>query len=407
MRFSKQALLSLSYAAALVAGSACGDDAPTSSGGSFTPPSKVVPPDAGRVPVDTADAEAGAPDPLEMVHEPDTPCSAVGGTVGVVFAGDAGAPAFDRLGKVATRWFAGSRDEQGFVLFDPDGSNATELRTLGAKSRAESSGTTLGVLGRSAGLSYGMFDALGEPVGSPVTVTADPSASRQALARGGEGALLLWSTPTNLFSATVDAQGMVASLPSPFEAPSSKSSFVGAAAYTGTSYAVAWSVLDEGKTYRTSFALATADGVFGPAIKLHTSAARHTLVSMRRVPDGFAVLINLTEPVVAPLLLVLDGTGKPVGPGRILDGASTAFDVAARTTELGVVALRNDHRVEFRPFAGSGSPLGPWVCLDAPGPENLDYSAAIDSDEQGYAVLHRMADDGQALRRFDRLGTGP
>ena len=158
-----------------------------------------------------------------IIHEADTACAPAGGTTHVVFAGSASPIAFDTLGKVGARRVAAGRDEQGFVLFDADGSNPSAMPvTLGAKDRSATSGTTMGVFGRRAGLSYGRFDAQGTPIGSPVTVTTDPSASRQAIGRGGEAALLLWSTATDLFAVPVDPQGAIVGSPFTFEPTSSR-----------------------------------------------------------------------------------------------------------------------------------------------------------------------------------------
>ena len=351
--------------------------------------------------------DAGDPPPLPTVHEPDTACSAPGGTLGVVYASSP--TAFDSLGKVGSRRVASGRDLEGFVLFDLDGANASTTPTrLGVGDRSASSGTNIGTFAAvSPGLQYGLFDTSGASVGTPVTITEEASATNQALGRGGDGALLVWSTASEVRAATVNGTGALSSQKFELELPSAKGAFLASVAYDGAKYGVAWSVRGDDNRYRTRVVIASSTGLLAPARTILVSTQAHSLAGIAHVGTGFVVVVNLSDPSPTPILFTLDAAAAPVGSARLLDGTAAVYGMATQGTELGVVALRNDQRIEFRPFSSAGSPLGPWVCLDAVGPVSLDLSAAIDSDGAGYAILHRAADDALKLRRFDHLGTGP
>lgn len=354
--------------------------------------------------------DGGGDPPLDTVSIADGPCVAPGGTVKVVYPRPADL-GFLGLEKLGARWVASARDDRGFVLLDADGANASAqppTSSLDARARAASNGVvTFGIVGE--GLAFRRFDDQGNAVGAPLVATTEAAARNPNLAPRDDGsALLVWGTPFDVYVRSVDAQGVLGVRPFEVDDSSPKSRFRSAVLADGPRYAVAWSVREDlTARFRTRLALVDPSALTARATTLNTTTSPQEVVGIVRSSTGFRVLVDTPPPGPGMVLIETDQTGKVVGPGHVIAGSLQALGLAAQGDELGVVALRADKRVAFRPLTSKLEAAGPWVCLDAPATSNPDFSGAIAPDGAGYAVLYRAADDGQSLRRFDRLGTGP
>jgi hypothetical protein len=346
---------------------------------------------------------------VETVAIPDAACVSAGGTVRVVYPAPA-ALGFVTLENVGARWLASAREDRGFVLFDADGANASAQPnplSRNARARATSGGIeTFGAVNQ--GLAFRRYDLQGNAIGDAVLATTDTTATGPNLSPADGGTLLVWGLPFNVYASVVDAQGELDAGAFALEGSSPKSLFRSAVVADGARHAVAWSVREtDDARFRTRFAFFTPGESPTPATTLYGTASPQEVVAIVRSSTGFRVLVHAPPPGPGALLLEVDANGTRIGPARVLVGVTEALGLAAQGDELGVVALRPDKRVAFRPLTSKLEAAGPWVCLDAPATTNPDFTAAIAPDGQGYAVLYRAADDGQSLRRFDKLGTGP
>ncbi|MGZ3450837.1 MAG: hypothetical protein ACXVEF_14640 [Polyangiales bacterium] len=380
---------------------ACDREHPQPSAPQFVPASDPQTPDSPSYP-DPASFDGGGG--LPLVIEADTPCKLRGGATQVVFPADAKSSGFTRLAKAGTQRIAEARYDQGFVVFDQ--SDASGLFALGDVNRIAPSDTEVAVVALSGptDVIHGRFDLVGKPIGTPVTLGSDHP-SDVAIGRSGTNTLAVWSTLYDVKARGVDAMGALAGAAFWLEKDSAKDSFHASIIDDGNgSFAIHWTDrrVSDGQ-FSSYFTVASTVGISGLAHKIFRTSEPHAAVALVKTDAGYAALIDHGKPSV-PVIVPLDRAGRLAGPGHALAGATTALGMAVRSNELGVVAVRQDLSIGFRPFDSSGKPIGPWVCLDAP--SDVDLGAAIDTDGEGWAVLYSAPDGAQSLARLDRLGTG-
>jgi hypothetical protein len=200
----------------------------------------------------------------------------------------------------------------------------------------------------------------------------------------------------------VDALG-VATSPFDFGAGSVASSFNAAVTGAADGFAITWTGEPRPGIYETSFAEATDAGLRAPAVSVVSTTKPHRVMALERMSSGYALLLDATFEVHVPVLLLLDESGHPKGSARWISGALFAWGIAVQDQEIGIVAKRSSGEAEFRVLDDTGSPFGPWVCLTEPS-DAVDHAAAIDGDDEGYAVLARTAAGAEQLFRLDRAG---
>lgn len=351
----------------------------------------------------------------------DTTCAARGGTFAALGpdpgadAGDAdGGPA--ALDPVVGTFLVGARralalaGSEGALLVDADGQNLSTTTLVAGTSGAvvASEGTNLGVAAANgtSEVVYARFDATGQAVGAPMTVTGSELRTNVALGAGGGHALVVWTTETAVRARGVD-DGVLGTTAFDLASPAATSFFLASAAFDGADgFGVAYSAAGSAGAYAMTFVHAKSAGPDpGGAVLLLESARPIGLAALARTSAGYALLFNAPGPAVD--LVLLDAGGHPTTPVQRLEGASTGWALAVNGGELGVVAGRASGEVEFRPFsAADAHALGSWVCLDAAS-QDPDERATVDADGAGYAVVYRRPSRGEALVRFDHLGTGP
>jgi hypothetical protein len=363
---------------------------------------------------------AGPSDPtlpaLTFIDEPDTPCSARGGTVRELFAAGPSSPSFDALGRVGARRWAEGRDATGFITFDADGASPSALVAPFARgNKVVALGDALLVAGSNGtSLQVARYDANGAPMGGAADVAPDDS-NGMALASGGDRALVLWGGASGLRARGVKADGTFAGEAFLAHAAPAYEFFAAAAKDGDGDFAIAWSG-SSGQGYSTYFLRTSLTEKVQRASLLTRTGTPWRVVQLVRLPAGFGLLL---QGATGAAVAALDDNGRPVGPARRLVGTSRALGLAASGDQMGVVAWRlkttadgdgevrdENDAVEFRSFDARGAPRGAWVCLD--GPTRLDFSmsAGIDGETNGYAVVYRTPASAVAFARFDRNGTG-
>lgn len=401
------ALVSLDFV-----GCASSADAPASSG--------VYVPETG-VPEATTPDEASAPPPgydggvgLGLADVADTPCSARGGSLGVVLPATDGSlqPSFRSLQKIGDRRVADAVDGSGFVVFDADGKNGKFVVTS-----LRGGGTT--VLGGQILLAGGVGSGSSsiQPYGADGALVgvAVPLDSKEpvGLAAGADeqSALAVWTSKGN-FRARGFAGGAAAGA-EPYDLAVGANTGAPSVAVSSVKnglFAVAFSG-DDGSSYQTAFGRGSAVARVGDPSNLFRGEAPRTVVGLARSTSGFALLVTVIDGANPYAMLVLtDAGGRRTSAGLKLLGTREAAAVVVNGSEIGVLAHRGTAfeattTVEFRSFDLAGAPLGPWVCLDTPNARGRAGGGLV-ADGTGYAALFTGTDGSTSLARFDRLGTG-
>lgn len=410
-------LLALTVASAS-AESACssGDDA-----------AAKVRPDGGRD-VSTPEREAGTtPVTAVVVDEPDTDCTFSRVNARALYA-DAGAPeagidaaaeggaegvaAFDALHRAGSHRVAEGSSGEGFATFGLDGANATA--PIGGLRRVAAMGSRIVAAGTSRRALYAaVYDERGTGLGESSLVALELPGEISLAASDAE-AYAVWNIGTRLRGRAIGTDGTSNSPIVPLAALPTDDLSLSAAAGGGGHFAVAWSVSTGTNRHRTSFLRATATGLVGDITVVGESSSPRRVVQLVKMGSGYALLLQYGSGPTAPVLVLLDETGKPSLPAHRLSGGGLAWGLAVVWEEIGVLASHRrtkgdagpgDPAVAFRPLGRDGRPIGGWVCFDAP-LSDLDQSAAIDADGAGYAITYRSAAGSAALARVDRTGTG-
>jgi hypothetical protein len=379
---------------------ACSDAAVVNDAGGQPDASDAAPEaqtiDAG--PPDAADAGAGADadaePPQAVVDVADTACTTI--DAGVELVKGPGAPRFVETALVGTTRFAASEDS--LVTFQPDGSQPSKtFAPTGADllvAAAEGSDIAVGQLG-GGGIGFTLYDSSGALVGGQtLQSTPPPGDPALAIASSASASLVVWRQDKTLRGVELAPSP---GAPRDFAAATFGTSVDVAAASDGASdWAIAWSGDPGDGTWRvrTTFWSATSSNT----IVYHGTVPVH-VERVVRLSSGYAILASAGNPLSDVLVIFIDDQGAPSAtPHRYL-GAQYAWDLATGSAGLGLVARRNTEEPTFRALDATGTPLGPWVCLDGP-LGTLVGGAGVDGDGSGWAVVY-SADDGSA--RFVRL----
>jgi hypothetical protein len=341
----------------------------------------------------------GAFGTVELVDVADTPCTPLVGTV------TSGAPAFNKLGKVGGKRFAGGRYVPGFSTFGLDGSSpsATVVGLDPDFDLVTSEGNTIGLAtADGTNIRYQRYAADDTPIGSPV-VLGDSLGSGVAIAGDNAGgSLVVWADDMVLNGRFVDSAGGPGAIFT-FANGLPTKSIVTSLARNTTDFAIAWSTVDNG-TARGRFARLTTTGLVGSIVELTGDAYSHYVVKLTPTPTGYALLVHSGVMTLDTIVVILDADGKIKPPARRFLGLKFGYDISANGNDLGLVAKRADGSAAFRLLDSAGVPSGAWKCLDAPSQDSYDQ-AGIDADGTGWAIVYRTPLGGEKFVRTNLMGT--
>jgi hypothetical protein len=364
----------------------------------------LPPRDAGPDTVDSAPPYDAGP------VVPDTACGDAGGVRATVYSSGAKAGAFNALGTLGSRRVAQSSADQGFVLLDTAGTNASATPTaLGTDvNRIATDGTTLGVAGVTLPqVLFQRYDAFGAALGDGgAVVLASDQLQGIAVGQSAGTFLVTWATPNGVYARGIDAIGQPAGPAFALDSTGQANLTASIVADNG-GFAVLWAGYASqggGIVVRTALSKASTTAMTSTHDISALNRAR-SVIQLVKTPTGYAAILD--EPSFAPdpsriRLLLLDANGAPTIDPPILGGAVRSYGLAAQGAELGVLAQRADGTLAFRPFAANGAPLGSWQCIGAA--PQLTKIAALDVDGAGYAAIYGATDGTVMLARFDHLG---
>jgi len=348
---------------------------------------------------------------------PNTPCVMPGGSTAQVLAAEAGTvPPFRSLQAAGSRRVADFTSGSGFVTFDANGQNAASVIGTAPVSFGYVASTAGGfaLVGPApGGLSYVPYDPTGAMMGSAILLS-DQTPSEFGFGASATSALVGWSEPSG-----VTGRGLTGSTvaPGPF-----------LLALTSLTRALSISVIDDGSglfayafsgdqggtSYQTVFGRATTAARVQDPVALFTGQTPRQVVQLAKTPSGYALLVAAGGPDPFTALVILNPLGDVAGVSRLV-GAVDALSLAVQGSEIGVAAVGTIltdsgdalYAPEFRPFDDAGSPLGSWVCLQAPvSSVPTAVGVGLAADGTGYAAIVNANDGSAVLARFDHLGTG-
>lgn len=322
---------------------------------------------------------------LSVVELEDGGCVTLTADTAQIYGEDS-APLYpDRLAAVDGRWLAASSVEDGFVMFDGDGSNAGPLlNPLAALHRIASQGMEFAVaaVDKKDDIVIQRFDASGETLGHDKTVAQGP-ATALAFTAGETGMLVAWSREGFVELRAVDVEGTpMAPSHSLLEEPMIDGVTLAATSVSdGHALVYAGAALDG---WRVRFAFVDEDGAPNDPVDIVRTDEAVRVVDLVPIADGFALYLAGGAPDHRSFLVRLDTAGYPVGPALQLAGMHPGWDVAVSDSMLALVAPRAAGAPAVRVFDHELAPLGSWICLTEQGDGSL--SAAIDAQGEGFAV---------------------
>lgn len=349
----------------------------------------------------------GAFGSVDIVDVGDSPCSLLQGAVVELYPDNSKAPALNRLFQVAGKRVAGGRYVPGFVTFGLDGSfpSASVVGLDLDFDLIASEGTTIGLAtAASNAVRFQRYGADEAPIGTPVPLGAAVGAG---MAIAGDdatgGSIVIWADPMNMNARFVNAAG-VASPAFTFAEGLSTKAVTTSATKSGTSFAVAWSTVENG-TAHARFARLTSSGLVGSIVDIAGPAYSLYVLKLITTPNGHALLLHSGNLAFDTLVVLLDVEGHAVGPARRFLGTTYAMDIAPLGNNFGLLAKRADGAAAFRLLDGAATASGAWKCLDAPSDDVLDQ-AGIDADGTGWAIVYRTPLGGEKFVRTNLTGTG-
>ena len=310
-----------------------------------------------------------------------------GGEPHLVLPASASNPVYDRLGSIAGRRFATSRDGQALFTFDASGNVSTILNNVGA---AASNGTQLSVVFQDTTqtiLQRYDENLVAQGDSEPL---ADGPVSSLALAATSKALLVSWLEGGQLI-VRVFAGDSSSELSVQLSESSTRCQAQAVAA--GTNFAIAW--LCAGTPNEVGWALVSNSAkLLKRSVVLQTSAALD-LVALATAANGHAVLLHSLEEKTAYIANV-DMDGQLEGSIRAISGLPQAFDLAATESGLSLSALLEDGTTALGRIGNDGAPSSAdtWTCLDQASPGGC---AALEALELGDSALVRYANGSEWL----------
>lgn len=390
---------------------ACGDDdnSPASIRPDGGTADVIVAPPADAAPPEPADAGTFAIEDMA-----DTPCGASTAALREVYAPNA--TSLRPLEMLALGARRAVRVDDGFVLMDADGANASAAPVqapFSATAIASTPNTLFALGGAGFGLSAARFD----PSGAPQGTTEVAGVAKGFGGGGGEGtALIAWVEGHDLRAEAFGENGVAVAPPFTFRSSVTEAdgATFAVAHAGGVEFGVAY-VGQYAGTHRLVFTRVSKEKRVATSYTLLLGSEPLRLVGLTHVGPSFALLVERrTNNSTETLLFSLDAKGRFAGPVRRLLGVRRAFGVASSGGEIGVVTWRarsdapeEPDAVEFRPLDAAGAPLASWMCLGAPfTAPTVDMGAAVLGEASGYSVIMRTPTKAVSLARIDRRGNG-
>jgi hypothetical protein len=296
-------------------------------------------------------------------------------------------PVYDRLGSVAGRRFATSRDGRALFTFDADGNASTVLNDVGA---AASNGTELSVVFEDTTQTVlqrydGTLAAQGESV-----ALAEGPVSSLALASTAQATLVSWLDAAQLFARVLTSD---ASTELSIQLSETSTRCRSQAVAAGANFAIAWSCA--GAPNEVGWALISDSAkVLERSVVLQPNAALD-LVAFATTNSGQSILLHSLQEHTAYIVNV-DSQGQLDGSVRAISGLAQAFDLVRTESGLSLSALLEDGITGLGRIADDDEPTsaGIWICLDQASPGGR---AAIEALEHGDSTLVRYANGSEWL----------
>ncbi len=389
---------------------ACSDD-----GGNAIRPTTNTAPDGG-LPVTS---DGGRPTyeesvPFTVVSDPDVACVTTAAAPIPVLREKYGAR-MKTLDALGDRRVAAGFNGEGFVTFGADGSSPSAAPTpVGADGRAAGGATGVFAVGIEGGnVVFRRFDANGAPASLPEALGPTFQGRDAFVAASGAKAVVVWQSPepavhARVFDGTKLGPDLVLEQGESFDdfsvavAPSR--------ANDGSDFLVLWALRRERLfAHRVYAQLVSGAQKLGlPRIVLGSTEPVVIRGATTRGATGAALLFDVKgEPHVAPL----SALGGLTGAAHKLEGSKDELvgggqGIAAQGDSLGVLVRHASGYHAFRALDAQAAPRGPWVCLDAPAPDELHIGGII-ADGAGFTSMIATPNGGTAIVRTDAAGTGP
>lgn len=333
------------------------------------------------------------PLPFPLIDHSDTACEEISASRTTIY--ESNEPLTD-LQRAGSHWVASSAVENGFVVFDDAGKQAThELVALGDLDRAQAIDSGVVVVALSAsGLSAARFDLAGK-IDGETTLVSDTTPYELAVGHSSDNVLTIWSTLTSVHARALTKHAKPVADAFELEAGITKDHFSAVIApVAGSRFAVAWSARDAADgMFRTQIAIVDAQGVSDSVRILLSGALEQRAIALAPTSEGFVLLLEYGG---APLLMLLDPAGARRATDHRLLGAVQAFDLAVFNDQIVVAAGRSDHRDALRLFDHDAQPTSGWLCLNEASTE-IAHAVSVYADDSGFAALYRAADGSEVL----------
>lgn len=314
-----------------------------------------------------------------------TPPSAA--TPRLVLPASASNPVYDRLGSIAGRRFASSRDGRALFTFDADGNLSTVLNDVGA---AASSGADLIVVFEdSTQTVLQRYDATLAPQGDSVAL-ADGPVSSLALAATSNAALVAWLDGGQLRGRALTGD---ASTELSIELSESSTRCRSRAVAAGADFAIAW--FCAGTPNEVGWALVSDSAEVLERSVVLTSSVALDLVAFATTNRGQSLLLHSLREQTAYVVSIAE-KGQLDGAVRAISGLPQAFDLVGTESGISLSALLEDGTTALGRIADDAEPTsaGTWTCLDQ---ASRGGHAALEALEHGDSALVRYANGSEWL----------
>lgn len=340
-----------------------------------------------------AGGEGGeAPADTEVVDVPASACEPLDLSGALVLDSGQNNPAFDRLGRVGSRYYALASESLALITFDADGTGLSTFLN-----------GVVGVAPGPSGLNV-LFDDTNELLLQRYDETLTPVGETFLLGPGAAKAVSISASETHVLAVWGETEALQGQLiegdsgvevvtPEPLLSVARCQS---AAIPSGEGFSLAWSCL--GSVTQISSAQIAADGAASVPQVLFRSPEPLDLEQYVATAEGGLLLFTAGSDQ-ATWLARTDAAGSLVGPVRRLHGAS-GLALAVRPDGVGLIASAGEQTV-FRVLETDGTPKTGWKCLDDVSPGGY---GAVTTTEGGYAALVRHANGSAWLVELDGSG---